>query len=210
MRIRSDRGSPRRGAVTAAVTLAGCGAGQITQTDTQRRAVDGANVQLGTSRSATRSSRSATRPRARHVYPRGGTLRLSMTIVNPAPRPTGCVSATSPVAASVQVAGQPTSPRGETSLVEGGSARQPPGAAAAAPPRQPLAARQPPSRARAPATPGAPAAPPLPAHRRTPARPLRRRPRPHRLVASPATPQARRHSRGEIVLTGLREDIRPA
>jgi copper(I)-binding protein len=193
------------GAVAAAVTLAGCGAGQITQTDTQLSAVDGANVQVGTI--ALRDSVIEFNDRAEGaaVYPRGGSAPLSMSIVNAGSQADRLVSVSSPIATSVQITGTSDLPAGQRLLVEG----TPPAPAAPALPAAPGAPAVPgaPAAPGAPATPGAPAAPGTPAAPGAPAA-TTAPPAPGGSTPPPATPPVSGGMReANIVLTGLREDI---
>jgi copper(I)-binding protein len=79
-------------AFAATLVLAGCGAGQITQTDTEVPAINGANVQVGTLyiRNATLQF-----PPAGPAYTVGSTAALSLTIVNSGARDDELVGVTS-------------------------------------------------------------------------------------------------------------------
>jgi periplasmic copper chaperone A len=99
MRTRPAAAAVVIGAMTAAVALAGCGAGQITQTDTQVASVNGANAGVGaiSVRDATIEFSDVAKGDA--VYPRGGSAPLQMSIVNTGTESDRLISATSPVAA---------------------------------------------------------------------------------------------------------------
>jgi copper(I)-binding protein len=140
----SDRARPRRtraplvvGALIASVALAGCGAGQITQTSRQVAAVEGANAGAGqiAVRNATIEFDAPAHGDA--VYPAGADAPLHMTIVNAGTEVDRLVAASSPVASSVQVSGVLRIPGGQTLAIEGAPAPLPtplPAGATTAPP----------------------------------------------------------------------------
>lgn len=176
----SDRARPRRtraplvvGALIASVALAGCGAGQITQTSRQVAAVEGANGGAGqiAVRNATIEFDAPAHGDA--VYPAGADAPLHMTIVNAGTEVDRLVAASSPVASSVQVSGVLRIPGGQTLAIEGAPAPLP--------------------------TPLPAGATPAPSPAGTPATAL----------PTPAAPPAEEAEAGvgNIVLTGLREDI---
>lgn len=176
----SDRARPRRtraplvvGALIASVALAGCGAGQITQTSRQVAAVEGANAGAGqiAVRNATIEFDAPAHGDA--VYPAGADAPLHMTIVNAGTEVDRLVAASSPVASSVQVSGVLRIPGGQTLAIEGAPAPLP--------------------------TPLPAGATPAPSPAGTPATTL----------PTPAAPPAEEAEAGvgNIVLTGLREDI---
>jgi copper(I)-binding protein len=168
------------GAVIGAVVLAGCSAGQITQTSRQVTAVDGANANAGPI-----AVRNALFALPEHVqtavaYPRGGSAPLELVIVNTGGTTDELVSVTSPIAGSAEVTGRRDVPGGRTIVVEG----------------EPVAEATP-----AVPTPAVGATPSATAGRPTP-------------TATPnATPSAEvlppdASGTAQIVLTGLRDDIR--
>ncbi len=109
------------GVVIGALALAGCGAGQITQTDTQVSAVNGAQATVGAM--AIRDARfEYTATASASVYPTGGNAPLKMTVVNSAGTDDKLVAATSPVARSVRVTGTTVIPSGRVLLVDGATA----------------------------------------------------------------------------------------
>lgn len=176
----SDRARPRRtraplvvGALIASVALAGCGAGQITQTSRQVAAVEGANAGAGqiAVRNATIEFDAPAHGDA--VYPAGADAPLHMTIVNAGTEVDRLVAASSPVASSVQVSGVLRIPGGQTLAIEGAPAPLPTPLPAGATPAPPPA--------------GTPAT----------------------MLPTPAAPPAEEAEAGvgNIVLTGLREDI---
>jgi copper(I)-binding protein len=178
------------GAVIGAVVLAGCSAGQITQTSSQVTAVDGANANAGTI--AVRNAHFALPEDVKTAvaYPRGSSAPLQLVIINTGGATDELVSVTSPIAGTGEVTGKRDVPGGRTLLVEG----EPQAAAAATPT---AAAGATPSAA-AGATPSATAGPPsaTPAPTTAAATPS----------AEPLSPDAA--GTAQIVLTGLRDDIR--
>jgi copper(I)-binding protein len=149
----SDRARPRPtraalvvGALIGALALAGCGAGQITQTSDQVAAVEGASAGTGqiAVRNATFEFDGPSEGDA--VYPVGGDAPLEMAIVNTGPKLDRLVAASSPIASSVQITGDMRVPGGQVLTVTGApapvvAAPQPDGAEApAAPPTAPPAA----------------------------------------------------------------------
>jgi copper(I)-binding protein len=185
------------GVVAAAVTLAGCGAGQITQTDTQVAAVNGANAQVGQVAIRDTVIEFSDQAQGDAVYPRGGSAPLSMSMVNGGAQADRLVSASSPIASSVQIIGTTDLPPGQRLLVEGA----PPAPAAPAAPAAPGAPA-------ASGAPGAPATPAAPATPGAPAPTTVATPAPGEPASPAATPPASSGIReASIVLTGLREDI---
>ncbi|GGM44547.1 hypothetical protein GCM10012275_14460 [Longimycelium tulufanense] len=96
----------RQGAVAlgvgAALLLAGCSAGQITQTDTQVAAVNGAAMTQGDI--AVRDAQLAY-PKDGDFYPQGADAPLIVTIVNTGDNPDKLVSVSSPDASGVRIEG---------------------------------------------------------------------------------------------------------
>jgi copper(I)-binding protein len=179
MRIRPT-GALVVGVMAAALALTGCGAGQLAQTSEQVASVDGANAMVGaiSIRDAVIQFRA---PQGSSVYPIGGSAPLQMTIVNSGPQADRLVSATSPVATSVQISGKVEIPAGQALLVQGApTASAAPGTGAPAAPGATATAA--PGPTTAPAQPTSPAPTPRPA----------------------AEPDA---GEASIVLTGLREVI---
>lgn len=110
------------GALLGAVALAGCSAGQITQTDTQIPAVTGANGGVGTIAVRDAQIEFGEQVHGANVYPRGGTAPLRMSVVNTGIEPDRLVSASSPAASAVTITGTADIPPGRVLLVEGGPA----------------------------------------------------------------------------------------
>lgn len=98
-------------AVLVAVALTGCGAGAVTQTSTQASAVNGSVGQIGNLvvRDATIAAASTL---AGAAYQPGGSAPLNLTLVNTGSTADKLVSASSPVAGSVQITGDATIPAG--------------------------------------------------------------------------------------------------
>jgi copper(I)-binding protein len=125
----SDRARPRRtraplvvSALIAGVALAGCGAGQITQTAEQVAAVEGANAGAGeiALRNATIEFDAPVHGAA--IYPAGTDAPLEMTIVNSGSEADRLIAASSPIAASVQISGVLQIPGGQALAIEGAPA----------------------------------------------------------------------------------------
>jgi copper(I)-binding protein len=125
----SDRARPSRtraplivSALIAGVALAGCGAGQITQTAEQVAAVEGANAGTGhiALRNATIEFDAPAHGAA--IYPAGAEAPLEMTIVNSGSEVDRLVAASSPIAASVQISGVLRIPGGQALAIEGAPA----------------------------------------------------------------------------------------
>lgn len=93
-----------------ALTLAGCGAGTVTQTDSQVAAIDGARADVGTI--ALRDVLMPYPENADGVYPTGSDVPVQLTIVNQGDLADTLVSVSSPAAGRVQVEGTPTIPAG--------------------------------------------------------------------------------------------------
>jgi copper(I)-binding protein len=180
---RRNRAQLLVGAVIVAVAVAGCGAGQITQTSRQVAAVEGANTTAGqiSLRNAVIEFDEPAHGAA--IYPVGGNAPLQMVIVNSGAEVDRLVAASSPVAESVQISGVLRIPGGQALDIEGAPASAAPAPAEGTPAPAPGAApaeEQPAAEAPAGAEPAPVAAPP----------------------AAEAPPGA-----GSIVLTGLREDV---
>jgi len=107
------------GAVIGAVVLAGCGAGQVSQTSRQVAAVDGANVTVGSIAVRDAQFVLGTDVKGAVAFPHGSSAPLQMTIVNTGGTPDVLVSASSPVASAVTISGTKDVPGGQTLMVEG-------------------------------------------------------------------------------------------
>lgn len=99
----------------AALMLAGCGAGQITQTSTIEPAVNGALGQVG--QVSVRDASLANRDQCEQAYPAGSNAPLQLTIANAGQHDDELVSVSSPNATSAAVAGQQTVVAGSTLVV---------------------------------------------------------------------------------------------
>lgn len=86
-----------------AAVLAGCGSGQITQTDTQLSGVNGASATVGSM--AIRNAQLAYPPDQQGVYPPGSNARLIVTIVNTGLTSDTLVKVTSPGVSSITIDG---------------------------------------------------------------------------------------------------------
>jgi copper(I)-binding protein len=173
------------GALIAAVAVAGCGAGQITQTSRQVAAVEGANAtsnQIAVRNAMIEFDEPA---HGAAIYPIGGSAPLEMVIVNSGAEVDRLVAASSPVAASVEISGVLRIPGGQALTIEGAPAAAP-APAEAAPPAAPGATPGP-TPTPAPPTSAPAAAEPAPA-------------------AQPSAAEGESGA-GHIVLTGLREDV---
>ncbi|MGH3779490.1 MAG: copper chaperone PCu(A)C [Pseudonocardiaceae bacterium] len=104
----------------AALALAGCGAGQIAQTDSQVAAVDGAFGNVGNS-IALRNVLLPYPPSPTGTYPAGSTVPVVLAIVNQGDQPDELVAVTSP-AGQAQVLGATQIPGGTTVISTAGSA----------------------------------------------------------------------------------------
>jgi copper(I)-binding protein len=89
-----------------AVVLAGCGAGQITQTDTQLAGINGANGNAGPI--ALRDVQLAYPPNSQGVYAPGSNATLIVTVVDTGLTPDTLVRVTSPAVTSVLINGSAT------------------------------------------------------------------------------------------------------
>jgi copper(I)-binding protein len=193
------------GALIAAVAVAGCGAGQVTQTSRQVSAVEGASATAGQIAIRNAMIEFDEAAHGAVVHPAGGSAPLEMVIVNTGAEVDRLVAASSPVAESVQISGVLRIPGGRSLTVEGApAALAAPSTGAAAPtagaaPSTPAPAGAPATTAPPTGTPAAPA-------------PSTAAPTTSAAAAAPATeaaPPAAQGGQGvgNIVLTGLREDI---
>lgn len=98
-------------AMLVAVALTGCGAGAVTQTASQASAVNGASAQVGNVVIRDASIAAAT-TLAGAAYQPGGSAPLNLTLVNSGFAADKLVSASSPVAGTVQITGDATIPGG--------------------------------------------------------------------------------------------------
>ncbi|OZM82681.1 hypothetical protein [Pseudonocardia sp. MH-G8] len=139
----SDRASRRPtraalavGTLIGALALAGCGAGQVTQTSEQVAAVEGANATAGPIAVRNATVEYDGPVEAGIVHRAGGDAALTMAIVNSGAELDRLVSASSPVATTVQVNGDMRIPGGQALAVRGAPATPAPAPAEAAAPDQ--------------------------------------------------------------------------
>jgi periplasmic copper chaperone A len=97
----------------AALALAGCSAGQITQTDSQVAAVDGTSGDVGDT-IALRDAQIPYPPNHSGSYPAGSTVQVLVTIVNQGNSADELISVTSPAAVPAQIQGTTQIPPGST------------------------------------------------------------------------------------------------
>jgi copper(I)-binding protein len=192
--------------VAASVALSGCAAGQVAQTAYQENTAGGSTVNAGAIEVRDAQIAFGEGGHGAAVYPVGGAAPLEMHVINVGPQSDRLVSASSPIASTVQIVGQSDLPAGTMMVVGGGtgtggqtlggdehgaSPSAGPGAAPTAEPTAPAgepAVPQPTVGATAPAAGDAP--------------PAGLQPPPTVPGLSPST----RYT--EIVLTGLREDVK--
>jgi copper(I)-binding protein len=172
--------------MVGAFALAGCGAGQITQTSSQASGVGGASANIGQLAVREAAFAFAGDGKTSVIYPSGGTAPLTMTVVNFGPQDDKLTGASSPAAASVQITGDATIASGRLLLVNGEPAGEPAGSSAQATPA-PGRATPAPSGARA--TPGATATP-TPGAEATPAPSARATAAPSAEARATAAPSA--------------------
>ncbi len=121
------------GAVAGALALAGCGAGQITQTSSQVSGVGGASANIGQIAIREAAFPFTGNGKSAVIYPQGGTAPLTMTVVNFGGQDDKLTGASSPAATSVTISGDATIASGRLLLVNGEPAGAPsaPGSAQA-------------------------------------------------------------------------------
>lgn len=95
-------------AVAAALTVAGCGAGQITQTDTQLAAVNGEQGEVGSIQIS--NAVLVYPPDGQRYWPAGADVPLSMSIANNGPEGDELQSASTRFAQEVQIKGDQVLP----------------------------------------------------------------------------------------------------
>jgi len=147
--------------LAGALALAGCGAGQITQTSSQVSGVGGASANVGQIAIREAAFAFTGNGKSAVIYPQGGTAPLTMTVVNFGAQDDKLTGASSPAAASVAITGDATIASGRLLLVTGepaGAAPAPGGAQASAAPGSARATPAP-GTAKATAAPSATAAP---------------------------------------------------
>jgi copper(I)-binding protein len=203
VRIRPNGAALLVGAMIGTAALAGCGAGQEAQTAYQVNASGGATVTTPTILLRDAQIAFGTQVEGAAVWPLGGSAPVEMYVINQGDDTDRLVSASSPIAASVQVSGATDLPEGTVLVIgaanTGLAGESVPTAPATnqAPVNQPTAAPTAPAEE---AEPDAPAASLAPVPGEEPAEGIQTPP-----SLGPLAPGARQ---GEVVLTGLREEIR--
>lgn len=124
-RLRPTGAAALLGVLIGALSLVGCGAGQITQTSSQVAAVDGANAGAGSIAVRNASIELGDESGGGNVYPRGADAPLRMSIANSGTVADRLVSASSPAAGSVEITGDDEIPAGQALVVEGEPAPSP-------------------------------------------------------------------------------------
>ena len=181
-RARTPRVAALVGVLIGAVALTGCGAGQVAQTSEQVAAVAGANATVGPIAIRNAQIEYDTAAHGDTIWPAGSSAPLEMHIVNTGTQPDTLVSASSPVASSVEISGTTTVPAGMTLIVEGTSGQSTtPSAATTTPGATETAA---PATTAAPTTTAAPAT-----------------------TGVQAEPDFVVRGTAHVVLTGLRQDL---
>jgi periplasmic copper chaperone A len=107
-------------ALTVVLPLVGCSAGQITQTDRQVAAVDGAFGNVGNS-IALRNVFIPFPPNKDGTYPAGSTVPVILTIINQGNSPDELIGVSSPAAGQAAVLGTTQIPAGTTVISTTGS-----------------------------------------------------------------------------------------
>jgi copper(I)-binding protein len=119
--------------VVGALALAGCGAGQITQTSSQASGVGGASANVGQIAIREAAFAYTGDGKTAAIYRAGSEVPLSMTVVNFGGQVDKLTNVSSPAAASARITGDATIAGGRVLLVEGlpaGEAAGAPGQAA--------------------------------------------------------------------------------
>lgn len=116
----SSRSVLLAGVLVGALALAGCGAGQVAGTAGQQAAVAGNNTTVGPIAVRDAVIAFAEQPvEGGAVHTRGSDAPLSMTIINEGTEADRLVSASSPLAGSVEITGATDVPAGRSIVVEG-------------------------------------------------------------------------------------------
>ena len=110
------------GAVVGTVALGGCGAGQVAQTAYQANASGGATVTMNGIAVRDAQIAYSERVEGENVYAVGGNAPVEMHIINESQVDDRLVSASSPVATSVTIGGQADLPAGTVMVVGGDNA----------------------------------------------------------------------------------------
>ena len=114
--------------MVGALALAGCGAGQITQTSSQASGVGGASANVGQIAIREAAFAFAGDGKTAAIYQAGSEAPLSMTVVNFGGQVDKLTNVSSPAAESARITGDATIASGRVLLVEGLPAGEPAGA----------------------------------------------------------------------------------
>ena len=125
-------------ALTAAVVLTGCGAGQVAGTAQQVSNTTGGNAQLGPLALRTVAIAFGEDVEGGAVYRRGDDAPLNMTVVNEAGEADRLVAVSTPIAESVEITGTSDIPSGRSLVVGGDTQQQGAGSPGGAPVTTPL------------------------------------------------------------------------
>ncbi|MGI9000790.1 MAG: copper chaperone PCu(A)C [Pseudonocardia sp.] len=106
------------GVMIGALALAGCGAGQVSQTSRQVADVNGASAEAASILVRNARIEFAGEVQGGDVYTRGASAPLRMSIVNTGADADRLVSATSPAASSVRISGDAEIPGGQVLVVD--------------------------------------------------------------------------------------------
>jgi len=120
--------------MVGALALAGCGAGQITQTSSQASGVGGASANVGQIAIREAAFAFTGDGKTAAIYQAGSEAPLSMTVVNFGGQVDKLTNVSSPAAESARITGDATIASGRVLLVEGLPAGEPAGAPGAAAP----------------------------------------------------------------------------
>ena len=120
--------------MVGALALAGCGAGQITQTSSQASGVGGASANVGQIAIREAAFAFTGDGKTAAIYQQGSEAPLSMTVVNFGGQVDKLTNVSSPAAESARITGDATIASGRVLLVEGLPAGEPAGAPGAAAP----------------------------------------------------------------------------
>jgi copper(I)-binding protein len=211
------------GAVAGALALAGCGAGQITQTSSQVSGVGGGSANIGQIAIREAAFAFTGNGKSAVIYPQGGTAPLTMSVVNFGGQDDKLTGASSPAAESVTITGDATIASGRLLFVNGqpGAEQGSAGATATAAPGSAQATPAPGSALATPA-PGGVTTAPAPASAQITARPgdVTGPPVPSSVQATPAPvsganaqaapptgPLAPGTTTAQVVLTGLKQNL---
>jgi hypothetical protein len=198
------------GAVVGTVALGGCGAGQVAQTAYQANASGGTTVNANGIAIRDAQIAFGETPEGGAVHRAGGNAPLEMHVINESPQNDRLVSASSPIAASVQISGQSELPAGVEMVIggESGTGGQTEPGAANADADTPLDAGLPPVASEPTGAPGSAPQEPSNSSPTGAANPSGEAPAAD-LQSPPAIAAVEPSTRyAQVVLTGLREDIR--